>query len=214
MATGIGMKMSISIISKKFESVTDISTDTLAKWIKYRSMPFEPAGNNTITGNQSTSGSENVTGSSSEHQVNEVTNATRKLVLLDCRPEEEFVISHLKGSVRVDFDKDLIEIIKTLPQDLQPVKNLGNTDIVCYCSIGYRSSTVADKFQKYMKANTASLRPGSEFPAVFNLEGSLFKWANESRHMVDIDGRTTTFAHPYNAMWGKLLNAELRKWTL
>ena len=45
----------------------------------------------------------------------------------------------------------------------------------------------------------------------FNLEGSLFKWANENRHMTNSEGCQTKFAHPYNAVFGKLLNSALRK---
>ena len=45
----------------------------------------------------------------------------------------------------------------------------------------------------------------------FNLEGSLFKWANESRQMTNSEGCETKFAHPYNAVFGKLLNSDLRK---
>ena len=47
--------------------------------------------------------------------------------------------------------------------------------------------------------------------SVHNLEGSLFKWANESRPMVDGRDEPTIFAHPYSAVWGKLLKPELRR---
>ncbi|XP_069136532.1 uncharacterized protein [Argopecten irradians] len=180
MATGIGMKMTIAMISKKFGSVRDISTDTLEEWLKNHSISGKVAGINTPTGNQSSPIDNLVTGSSSGTQTQEVTNAQRKLVILDCRPEEEFVISHLEGSVRVDYDKDVKEIIQTLPEHL----------------------------------HTGCLPGGSESPAAVNLEGSLFKWANEGRHMVDMDGRQTIFAHPYNVVYGKLLKHELRKQTL
>uniref|UniRef100_A0A1I8I1R8 TRUD domain-containing protein n=1 Tax=Macrostomum lignano TaxID=282301 RepID=A0A1I8I1R8_9PLAT len=46
-------------------------------------------------------------------------------------------------------------------------------------------------------------------PSVANLEGSIFKWANESRPMVDGSGRPTEFAHPYSSMWGRLLRPEV-----
>ena len=47
--------------------------------------------------------------------------------------------------------------------------------------------------------------------SIHNLEGSLFKWANESRPMVDRMDQPTIFAHPYSAVWGKLLKPELRR---
>lgn len=45
---------------------------------------------------------------------------------------------------------------------------------------------------------------------VYNLEGSIFKWANEGRPLVDPTGNTAKLCHPYSAVWGKLLNKELR----
>lgn len=46
---------------------------------------------------------------------------------------------------------------------------------------------------------------------VFNLEGSIFAWAEEGRPLVDTHNQPTTFVHPYNAVWGKLLSADKRK---
>lgn len=46
---------------------------------------------------------------------------------------------------------------------------------------------------------------------VYNLEGSLFKWANEGKPMVDINNRVTVYVHPYNAIWGKLLEKKLQR---
>ncbi len=46
----------------------------------------------------------------------------------------------------------------------------------------------------------------------YNLEGSLFKWANEGRPMVDNEGIKTIYAHAYSVVWGKLLHRDLRKW--
>ena len=45
---------------------------------------------------------------------------------------------------------------------------------------------------------------------VYNLEGSLFKWANEGRPLVDFRGEKTILCHPYNAVFGKMLNRQLR----
>ncbi|MFQ5964533.1 MAG: hypothetical protein ACE5KZ_09635 [Candidatus Scalinduaceae bacterium] len=42
------------------------------------------------------------------------------------------------------------------------------------------------------------------FTRVYNLEGSIFKWANEGKPL--IQGHTTVQkVYPYNAYWGKLL---------
>lgn len=188
------MKLTISTISMTFSSVKNISTTTLEDWIK----------EHLVIGHvedklQATAG---------------FSAQNRKLLILDCRPEEEYTISHLQPSVRVDFNKDVQEIIKQLPANLQSVGDLVNTDVVCYCSVGYRSSVVTDKLRMYFQSNADLLPTGEAFPAAYNLEGSLFKWANEHRHMVDHDGRETTFAHPYNTIFGKLLNSEYRRTTL
>jgi len=44
---------------------------------------------------------------------------------------------------------------------------------------------------------------------IYNLEGSLFKWANESRPLVDNSGSPTKLVHPYNNVWGRLLEKSL-----
>ena len=47
-------------------------------------------------------------------------------------------------------------------------------------------------------------------PEVFNLEGSIFKWANEGKELVDCNNEKTQYCHPYNYLWGKLLESKLR----
>ncbi|KAK6180387.1 hypothetical protein SNE40_012552 [Patella caerulea] len=128
----------------------------------------------------------------------------QNIILLDSRPEEEFIISHLPKAVRVDPDTNNIDdIIKSLPR---LIKTEEKARIVCYCSIGYRSSLLAQKLQQYYKNTQTETKP-----EIYNLEGSLFKWANEKRAMVDSVDQPTIYAHPYNGLWGKLLNKELRK---
>jgi len=128
----------------------------------------------------------------------------RHVILLDARPEEEFVVSHLEGAKRVDFQqKDWSAITKELQEKF---KGKPNPTVVSYCSIGYRSSVVIEKLQEYY--SKSGIRPAPEF---YNLEGSIFQWANEHRPMVDSNGQRTKFAHPYSAVWGKLLDKSLRK---
>jgi hypothetical protein len=43
-----------------------------------------------------------------------------------------------------------------------------------------------------------------------NLEGSIFKWANEGKKLVDCNNKKTPNCHPYNYLWGKLLESKLR----
>jgi hypothetical protein len=43
---------------------------------------------------------------------------------------------------------------------------------------------------------------------VFNLQGSIFQWANDGRALIAND-RVVHVVHPYNERWGVLLNPEL-----
>ncbi|XP_041347856.1 uncharacterized protein LOC121367633 [Gigantopelta aegis] len=132
-------------------------------------------------------------------------NNEREVVLLDCRDPKEYEVSRMSQSVRVEWTTDdVAELINSLPEVEK--EGLENKTIVCYCSVGYRSAALAKKIQEYMKKKGSVKKI-----EVYNLAGSLFKWANEGRLLVDSEGQKTVFAHPYNAVWGKLLNKELRK---
>ena len=109
-------------------------------------------------------------------------------VLLDVREPEEYAVSHLRGAIRVDPDTDDLSVLAGVDRD---------TPIVTYCSVGYRSSALAEKL----------MRAG--FTNVANLEGSIFAWANRGHPVYD-DGHRAEYVHPYDAIWGKLLDPALR----
>ena len=69
--------------------------------------------------------------------------------------------------------------------------------IVTYCSVGYRSAGVAQRLR------------AAGFTQVYNLEGSLFRWANEGRPLYRGDTLVHQ-VHPYDRVWGTLLKEELR----
>lgn len=110
-------------------------------------------------------------------------------VILDVREPEEFQISHLPKA-----------------QNVSPgtkAKNLGlksatDRPVVVYCSVGYRSSALAQRLIKSGHTN------------VFNLEGSIFQWANEGRVLAGAADEPAKKVHPYNKRWGVLLKPELR----
>ncbi len=108
----------------------------------------------------------------------------KSIFLIDARAKEEFRISHISGAKNIPHrNKDPLKYLKNIKPD-----NL----IVVYCSVGYRSSILAGKLQTL------------GFKEVHNVEGSIFKWANEGRPLVQ--GKTTVHkVHPYNAHWGSLL---------
>jgi rhodanese-related sulfurtransferase len=107
-------------------------------------------------------------------------------VLLDVRTAAEFEVSHLPGAQHVDPEADAVD-----------VKLAKDAPIVTYCSVGYRSARFADRLQK------------AGFRSVRNLEGSIFKWANEGRPLVNSRGPATT-VHPYDSKWGRLLEPSRR----
>ncbi len=108
-------------------------------------------------------------------------------LLLDVRAEDEFAVSHLQNARRLDPDTPDFAMLQNLPPD---------TPIVTYCSVGYRSAAMAERLAE------------AGFTNVVNLEGSIFAWANEGRPVYRA-GSTVQQVHPYDAVWGRLLNKEL-----
>ncbi|XP_062501342.1 uncharacterized protein LOC134178480 [Corticium candelabrum] len=122
-----------------------------------------------------------------------------RIVVLDTRSEEEYRVSHVKGAIRIDPN------VRSWRDVCALVPNIEDKDkIVAYCSVGYRSSVVVARLQRHMQGS-------DNVPQMFNLEGSLFKWANEERPMVNSHDDPTLYCHPYNAMWGMMLNSQLRR---
>lgn len=109
--------------------------------------------------------------------------ATNQLppVLIDARAAGEFEVSHLRGAHHAET---VAEVRALGVKPAQP--------LVVYCSVGYRSSALARQL----------LRSG--FTNVWNLEGSLFAWANEERPVYHRTNRIHR-VHPYDAKWGRWL---------
>ncbi|MGE0312447.1 MAG: rhodanese-like domain-containing protein [Lautropia sp.] len=115
-------------------------------------------------------------------------------LLLDVREKAEFDVSHLPGARHAPDAATALRIASSLPPGAR---------IVTYCSIGYRSAAVA-----------RALAEGGH-PNTVNLDGSIFRWANEGRPIVrdaSPAGATAqaSTVHPYDATWGKLLEPSRR----
>lgn len=108
-------------------------------------------------------------------------------LLIDVRSAAEFEVSHLPGARRADQVEEALATLKQTPKD---------REIIVYCSIGYRSSHMADKLKQY------------GFEKVRNLEGSIFEWANAG-HPVYRGDSPTDEVHPYDREWGQLLERQL-----
>ena len=125
----------------------------------------------------------------------------------------------MKGAIRIDPSLRNWQDLCTAAPDISKSKSINTetlhlhynvhcTDVkekaIFYCSVGYRSSAVVARLQRH--------KPDSgETPQLFNLEGSLFKWANEDREMVNCHNEPTPYCHPYSIFWGLLLNSQLRR---
>ena len=92
-------------------------------------------------------------------------------------------MSHIGGAVRATTVGTALNAIEA--DSRQPT-------VVVYCSVGYRSSRLVSRLKARGVEN------------VFNLEGSLFQWANEGRPLVRGD-EPATRVHPYDDEWGELL---------
>ncbi len=112
---------------------------------------------------------------------------TTKPVLLDSRALNEYKTSHLQDAKFAGSEKEVLKATGDL--------NRGHP-IVVYCSVGYRSSKLAVNLQEL------------GFKNVYNLEGSIFQWANEGRPVYS-KGVQVKRVHPFNHKWGKLLKKEL-----
>ena len=109
-------------------------------------------------------------------------------VVLDARTEDEYAVSHLQGAVRIDPFKPSLRALRGFAMD---------TAIVVYSSVGYRGARVAAFLSR------------QRYPQVLNLDGGVFRWANEGQPVFRQD-RPTAEVHPYNPTWGFLLESSYR----
>ncbi len=109
--------------------------------------------------------------------------------LLDVREPDEYAVSHLAGAIQVSPDATAKQLAGKIDF---------SRPVVLYCSVGYRSSVLARRLAVAGVKET------------MNLEGSIFKWANEGRPMVSDSGATDK-AHPYNRKFGRMLRESIRE---
>ena len=109
-----------------------------------------------------------------------------KPLLLDTRAPEEFAVSRLPDAITAPSLEDALKALVNVAKDYP---------IVAYCSVGYRSAKLVEKLQ------------AKGFVNVYNLEGSIFEWVNSGR-AVYRDHEEVIVVHPYNRVWGRLLNEQ------
>lgn len=108
-------------------------------------------------------------------------------LVLDARTPEEYAVSHLPNAILASSEEEVLENLKAIDE---------GRAVVIYCAVGYRSSQLAERLGELGYKN------------VYNLEGSIFQWANEGRSVYR--GREEVHVvHPYDDRWGQLLSPEL-----
>jgi rhodanese-related sulfurtransferase len=115
------------------------------------------------------------------------------LLVLDVREKNEFAVSRIEGAQRVDPDIWRWNFLQQFGDQVR-----GKT-VVFYCAVGVRSSRLAATVQAALKEQGAK--------AVYNLDGGVFAWHNESRALVNATGETE-FVHPFDKYWGKLVTRQ------
>lgn len=112
-------------------------------------------------------------------------------IILDAREKEEYEVSRIPGATYVGYDEPLLKYISTLDKE---------SNIVFYCSIGYRSEKIGEMAKELGLKN------------VHNLYGSIFEWVNKGYELEDHEGKPTTEVHGYNWVWGKWIkNKDYKK---
>jgi rhodanese-related sulfurtransferase len=109
-------------------------------------------------------------------------------LLVDARPEEQYGMSHIQGSVRLDPVKPDLEVFTHVSRD-QP--------LVVYDAAGVVGTAMVVGLTQ------------AGFSRVSNLDGGIFRWANEA-HPIVSDSGAATKVHPVSWWWGRLLKARYR----
>ena len=104
----------------------------------------------------------------------------KNVVFVDAREKAEFETSHIDGAVWVGYDDFDVFRMSEIPL---------NSEVIVYCSVGYRSEKVSEKLLKAGDTN------------VHNLYGGIFEWANQELPLYK-KAKATDKVHAYNRTWG------------
>ena len=96
----------------------------------------------------------------------------------------------------VDPDANDAEVLKAIGSAAE------GRDIIFYCSVGVRSTILAQRVHAALAKNGAG--------AIANLSGGIFAWHNAGRRLVGMDGKTTDLVHPFDGEWGRLVKRQDR----
>lgn len=142
----------------------------------------------------------------------------KNTLLIDIREKEEYEISHLMSAKWVDYDKpgwkqfeDFLSYLK------EKCKTNESFDVIGYCATGLRSAVFLNYAEKKCRRLREERGTPVDIPSVdsfdivdlilskvkfYNVEGSLFKWANERLPLVNAQDEATTLVHGNREFWG------------
>lgn len=110
-------------------------------------------------------------------------------LLIDARPPDQFAVSHIDGAVNIDATKP----------DLAPLENVRrDAPIVVYDGPGAVGAAMVQALAQ------------AEFTRVSNLDGGLFRWANEGYAIVNARGEPATKVASLSWGWARLLKGRYR----
>lgn len=121
-----------------------------------------------------------------KHSVTEVTPNEcdfSETIFLDAREKEEFEVSHIPNAHWVGYDTFKLKNVNTIPKD---------SNIIVYCTVGYRSEKISEKLIK------------AGFTNVSNLYGGIFEWMHTGNNVVN--DSITKNVHTYNEEWSQWLS--------
>lgn len=106
-----------------------------------------------------------------------------QVVVIDVREPAEFAVSRIAGAVRVDPEATAEQAKRVIG----PPR--ADRTVVLYCTIGFRSSRLAQRIQSAYR--------GAGAPTVVSLRGGIIAWSNAGRALVN-DAGATVYVHPYD----------------
>lgn len=109
-------------------------------------------------------------------------------LIVDVREAEEFAVSHLHAALRIDPDAETMDALAAIRAQR------AGRPVLFYCSVGVRSSELAMRLQRALKAEGA---------VSVNLKGGVFRWASLGLPMENAAGRTRA-VHGFDQHWAKL----------
>ena len=115
-----------------------------------------------------------------------------KVALFDVRTREEFEVGHLPGAVLLEAGSSAKKAKGVIEE-----RAGAGTNVVLYCSVGYRAAQMAEALQGAGWTNAVVLR------------GSIFQWAKEGRTLA-APGGAAPLVHPHSISYAHLVPEERR----